>query len=93
MNVDQIREFFNKYKAAVDEYKIKTADIQNIDEIGLYISVSRGQWVIIPAGQEQGRFTNLIRSHGDTEQVSVIESISAGNIILAPLIIIKGLVI
>jgi len=27
MNVDQIREFFNKYKAAVDEYKIKTADI------------------------------------------------------------------
>ena len=93
MNVDQIREFFNKYKAAVDEYKIETADSWNMDETGLRVGVGRGQWVVVPAGQEQGRFTNLIGSHGDTEHITVVESISAGGVVIAPLIIIKGLVI
>jgi hypothetical protein len=93
MNVDQIREFFDKYKAAVDEYKIARADIWNIDETGLRVGVGRGQWVVVPAGQEQGRFTNLIGSHGDTEHITVVECISANGVVIAPLIIIKGVVI
>jgi hypothetical protein len=93
MNVDQIRDFFNKYKAAVDQYKIKKEDIWNMDETGLRVGVGRGQWVVVPAGQEQGRFKNLIGSHGDTEHISVVECISASGTVIAPLIIIKGAVI
>jgi hypothetical protein len=93
MNVEQIQAFFNKYQAAVDKYKIQKADIWNMDETGLHVGVGRGQWVVVPAGQEQGRFTNLIGSHGDTEHVSVVESISADGVVIAPLIIIKGAMI
>ena len=93
MNVEQIQEFFSKYQAAVDKHKIEKADIWNMDETGLCIGVGRGQWVVVPAGQEQGRFTNLIGSHGDTEHVSVIESISADGVVIASLIIIKGVII
>jgi len=93
MNVEQIRSFFEKYKAAVDQYKIKKADTWNMDETGVRVGVGRGQWVIILAGEEQGRFSNLIGSCGDTEHVSIIESISAAGTVIAPLIIVKGVVI
>jgi hypothetical protein len=93
MNVEQIQAFFNKYQAAVNEYKVQKADIWNMDETGLRVGVGRGQWVVVPAGQEQGRFTNLIGSHGDTEHISIVEAISANGVTIAPLIIIKGAVI
>jgi len=35
----------------------------------------------------------LIGSHGDTEHISVVESISADGMVIAPLIIVKGLII
>jgi hypothetical protein len=93
MNVEQIWDFFIKFQTTVDKYKIEKGDIWNMDETGLRIGVGWGQWVIVPAGQEQGRFQNLISSTGDTEHVSVVEYISASGEIIAPLIIIKGVVI
>jgi hypothetical protein len=93
MNVEQIRDFFIKYRAAVDKYKIETVDIWNIDETSLHIGIGCGQWVIIPAGQEQGHFKNLIGLLGDIEHVSVVECISAGDTVIALMIIIKGAVI
>lgn len=80
MNVEQIQEFFQKYKAVVDEYRIEKDDIWNMDETGVRVGVGRGQWVIVPAGEEQGRFSNLIGAHGDTEHITVVESISAGRV-------------
>jgi hypothetical protein len=93
MNVGQIQDFFTKYHDTIDKYKIKKEDIWNMDETGLRVGVGRGQWVVIPAGEEQGRFKNLIGSHGDTEHVSVVECISADGTVIAPLIIIKGAII
>jgi hypothetical protein len=52
MNVEQIQAFFDKYQAAVDEYKIQKADIWNMDETGLSVGVGRRQWVVVSAGQE-----------------------------------------
>ena len=43
MNVEQIRDFFIKYRAAVDKYKIETVDIWNMDETGLHVGIGRGQ--------------------------------------------------
>jgi hypothetical protein len=77
----------------VDEYKIQKADIWNMDETGLRVDVGRGQWVVVPTGYDQGRFTNLIGSHRDTEYISVVKAISADSVTIAPLIIIKGAVI
>jgi hypothetical protein len=39
MNVEQIRDFFIIYRAAVDKYKIETIDIWNMDETGLHVSI------------------------------------------------------
>jgi hypothetical protein len=39
------------------------------------------------------RFKNTIRSLGDTEHISIVEAISAGCAVIAPLIIIKGVII
>ena len=64
-----------------------------MDETGLRVDVDYGQWIVVPAGQEQGRFTNLISSHGNTEHISVVEAISADDVTIASLIIIKEAVI
>ena len=64
-----------------------------MDKTGLCVGIGCGQWVIVPTGQEQGRFKNLIGSHGDTEHVSIVEAISAGGTVIALLIIIKGAII
>ena len=64
-----------------------------MDETGLRVGVGQGQWVVVPAGQEQGQFKNLFGSHGDTEHVSIVECIFANGTVIAPLIIIKGAVI
>ena len=93
MNIEQIWDFFIKFQATVDKFKIEKGDIWNMDETGLRVGVGRGQWVIIPAGQEEGRFQNLIGSTGNTEHVSVVGCISASGEVIAPLIIIKGVVI
>ena len=64
-----------------------------MDETGLHVGIGHGQWVVIPAGQEQGRFKNLIRYYGNTKHVSIVEAISAGGIVITLLIIIKGAII
>ena len=93
MNVEQIRDFFIKYRVAVDKYKIETVDIWNMDETGLRIGIGRGQWVNVPVRQEQGHFKNLIRLLRDTEHVLVVECISVGGTVIAPMIIIKRAVV
>ena len=76
----------------MEEYNIKKEDFQNIDETGLHISVGCSQWVIILENNDdrKGRFTNIISSHGDQEHVTIIKVISAGGVVIPPLIIIKG---
>jgi hypothetical protein len=93
MNAAQIQDFFIKYHDAVNNYKIEKCDVWNMDETGLRVGIGHGQWVVVPTGQEQGQFKNLIGSHGDTEHVSIVEAISAGGTVIAPLIIIKGAII
>jgi hypothetical protein len=93
MNVGQIQDLFMKYSETIDKYNIKKEDIWNMDETRLRVGVGRGQWVVVPAGEEQGQFKNLIGAHGDTEHVSVVECISAGGMVIASLIIIKGAII
>lgn len=93
MNVDQIRDFMNKFKSVVDKYGIGPEDTWNMDETGLRVGCGKGQWVIVPSGEEYGRFTNLIGAHGDTEHITVVEAISAGGVDIQPMIIVKGVVI
>jgi hypothetical protein len=50
--------------------------------------------VTVPTDQATDtRFKNIIGSLGDTEHISVIEAISRSRITIAPLIIIKGVII
>ena len=93
MNIELISEFFDKFKAACLKYDIQDQDIWNMDETGLRIGVGRGQWVIVPTDQVDSRFKNIIGSLGDTEHISIVEAISAGFTVIAPLIIIKGVII
>jgi hypothetical protein len=93
MNIEQISEFFEKYKRIVETHQIEKEDIWNMNETGLRVGVGRGQWVIVPTSQVDGQFKNIIGSLGDTEHVSIVEAVSAGCAVIAPLIIIKGVVI
>ena len=93
MNVGQIQDLFMKYSETIDKYNIKKEDIWNMDETRLRVGVGLGQWVVVPAGEEQGQFKNLIGAHGDTEHISVVECISVGGTVIASLIIIKGAII
>jgi hypothetical protein len=93
MNTQEITGFFERYKKTVNDHNVQDEDIWNMDETGLRVSVSRGQWVIVPTTNEKNRFTNLIGSLGDTEHITVVESISAAGAVIPPLIIIKGVVI
>jgi hypothetical protein len=93
MNAESISEFFNKFNTICITHEITKEDIWNMDETGLRVGVGRGQWVIVPTNQVDSRFKNLIGSLGDTEHVSVVEAISAGCATIAPLIIIKGVII
>ena len=90
-----IRKFFNEeFKPAIDKYGIESVDIWNMDETGLRVGVGRGQWVIVPADlDDKNSFARLISSLGDTEHITVIESISGDGIAIDSLIIIKGAII
>jgi Tc5 transposase DNA-binding domain len=95
MNATEIRRFFNQFERVKTEHQIEVVDIWNMDESGFRVGVGRGQWVIIPIVEDMDhhRFTHLIGSLGDTEHLTVIESISAGAVTIDPFIIIKGTVI
>ena len=93
MNAKSISEFFNRFNTICTTDEIAKEDIWNMDETGLRVGVGRGQWIIVPTNQVDSRFKNLIWSLGDTEHISVIEAISAGCTVIAPLIIIKGVII
>jgi Tc5 transposase DNA-binding domain len=94
MNKERISDFFDKFKKICDTHGIQKEDIWNMDETGLRVGVGRGQWVIVPTDQTMdSRFKNIIGSLGDTEHISIVEAISAGGTTIAPLIIIKGVII
>ena len=42
MNIQEIRDFFDRFKKAIDEYSIEKEDIWNINETGLRINIGRG---------------------------------------------------
>ena len=95
MNVVTIEGWFRQLQEMMEEHNIEKEDFWNMDETGLRIGVGRGQWVIVPENDDdgKGRFTNIIGSHGDQEHVTIVEAISAGGVVIPPLIIIKGKVI
>ena len=65
-----------------------------MDETGLRIGVGCGQWVVVPADKLYNtRFIQNIASLGSTEHIIVVECISASGQSIAPLVIIKGVVI
>jgi hypothetical protein len=79
---------------AKDKYSLAwLTNLTNCQVSRIADAIGRGQWVVVPAGQEQGWFKNLIGSQGDTEYVSIIESISASSTVIASLIIIKRVII
>ena len=76
------------------EHDIFPEDFWNMDEMGLRIGIGRGQWVIVPADDMYlSRFSHIIGVHGDREQCTVVESVSAAGNSIPPLVIMKGVII
>ena len=92
MNVYNIRDWFHKLEVIIREHNIFPENFWNMDEIGLRIG--RGQWVIIPADDMyESRFSHIISVHGNQDQYTVIESVSAASNSILPLVIMKGVII
>ncbi len=65
-----------------------------MDESGFWIDVDHDQWMIIPAIEGiSHQFTHLIGSIEDTEHITVIETILAGDVTINFFIIIKEIII
>src|SRR6266480_3516204 len=94
MNVYNIRQWFRQLEATMREHDIYQEDFWNMDEMGLRIGVGRGQWVIVPADDQYlSRFSHIIGVHGDRDQCTIIESVSAAGTCIPPMAIMKGVVI
>ncbi len=94
MNVYNIRSWFQQLWAIMRQYDIYPEDFWNMDEMGLRIGIGRGQWVIVPADDMyESRFSHIISVHGDRDQCTVVESVSAAGNSIPPLVIMKGVII
>src|SRR5579871_3668714 len=94
MNVYNIRRWFSQLENTMRQHDIYPEDFWNMDEMGLRIGVGRGQWVVVPADDQYlSRFSHIIGVHGDREQCTVVESVSAAGESTPPLVIIKGVVV
>ena len=94
MNVYNIRDWFRKLEVIMREHDIFPEDFWNMDEMGLRIGIGRGQWVIVPADDMyESRFSHIIGVHGDRDQCTVVESVSAAGNSIPPLVIMKGVII
>ena len=94
MNVYNIRDWFHKLEVIMREHDIFPKDFWNMDEIGLRIGIGRGQWVIVPADDMyESRFSHIISIHGNQDQCTIIESVSAAGNSIPPLVIMKGVII
>jgi hypothetical protein len=94
MNVYNIQRWFQQLKDTIQKYEITAESFYNMDKMGLRIGMGRGQWVIVPSeDQDKSRFSQIIGVHGDREQCTIVECVSAAGKYTPPMVIIKGQVI
>src|SRR6266480_1262342 len=94
MNVYNIRDWFRKLEPIMREHDIFPEDFWNMDEMGLRISIGRGPWVIVHADDMyESRCSHIISVHGNQDQYTVVESVSAAGNGIPPRVIIKGVII
>jgi hypothetical protein len=75
--------------AVKSEYRIVDTDIYNIDETGFSIGVGRRHRVITRAGNSYGR-RQTISDPNNRDYITSIEAISAAEIAIAPILILKN---
>ncbi|KAJ5543880.1 hypothetical protein N7494_005159 [Penicillium frequentans] len=85
-DVNLIREWFTRLRAAIDAHGIQPLDIYNFDETGFQIGVGRDQWIIT----REPRRKIVAGVHTNREYVTVVEAISTDGFIIPPLIILSA---
>ena len=85
-DVNLIREWFTRLRAAIDSHGIQPSDIYNFDETGFQIGVGRDQWIIT----REPRRKIVAGVHTNREYVTVVEAISTDGFIIPPLIILSA---
>ena len=85
---EDIHNWFERYQAVCNEYKIEIGDIYNFDETGFRIGVGRDQWIITRDPNRQ----SYLGSSTNRELVTVCETISGDGADLRPMIIVPGII-
>lgn len=85
-NQRDIKVFFKRWKAVLDKYAIKPADIYNFDETGFRIGIGRHQKIIT----RDLKAKSYIKSSTNRDYVTVIETISADSSTIPPMIILNA---
>ena len=86
---DTIQVWFRKFQEKCIEKGIQQNDCYNMDETGFRIGIGRDQWVIT---KDRTRPAYL-PSSSNRELVTVIECVSAGGTVIAPMVILPGILI
>ena len=85
-DIESIRGFFHKWKAAIDKDAIQLGDIYNFDETGFRIGVGRDQVVVTLYPK-----TRIYRDDPDVrETITSVECVSGDGVVLPPFLITKG---
>jgi hypothetical protein len=83
---DALQDWFELFRSIQDRYKVKPANIWNMDETGIALGVYNNQRVI---GSSTTNYS-YVQAPENREWVSIIETISANGACTRPLVIFKG---
>ena len=81
-----LEEYFEKYQVAREDYGIVDDDVWNMDETGFHIGCGREHWVITLHAESQLR----IDDSDNRTYISDAECISAGGVVIPPMLIFPG---
>jgi Tc5 transposase DNA-binding domain len=81
-----LEHHFKLFHKALQEYKIKEANIWNMDEKGFLLGIAAKCRVICRKGRKNPKYTQ----DGNRELITVLEYVSAEGVVLPPLVVTKG---
>ena len=85
-SLTDMRDYFHKLKAAIENKGITDVDVWNVDETGFRIGCGRAQMVITMDPKKPLRMTDP----DNRDYITTVECISSGGEVIPPLIIISG---
>ena len=81
-----LENWFERFRQLRERFSVQDEDIWNFDETGFQIGVGKSQWIVTTSISKR----QYLPSDNNREYVTSIEAVSAGGIVLEPMLILTG---